>query len=536
MERTIASLMNEIDAGELALPEFQRDYKWPVENIEELLRSVGQDFPIGTFLLLSQDAKLRLQASAIRGARKPKAKPNHLLLDGQQRLTALYQAFNEIGDYIYYVDLNIIQGERLFVDECVGSVHRDRLVSELGGLQERRRRRILTLPEAYHDAQFQAWVSSPEFSTTEQTRLSSMRQKYLAPFREHTVTCEVVPGRLPVAAIAKVFERTNRRVLRLDAFDLMVAVMWPHGFKLRSEWENALKTYPILDSWNIRGLEILRLIALREHSRGAPKVAGIRQSDILEVAPAVIKREWASAVKAFARALEFSRDECGVLRKNLMPNVTMWVPLADVLWGSTAKRGSPRYSKIVRWFWAACFTRQYARGANTKAVSDAEWLRAWLQRQRKDPTEYVKRFRVDSSDFDAVPDEGNDVLVRAVICFLNTQGARDWATGHGKSPPPKLAELQSTSLAIHHVYPKKFLDQRKRDGHPDAAANQVLISSTLNGQLNNQPPEYAATSRLVDKRALRSHAVDTADLRRQYSRFLANRSKALATLINQAMP
>ncbi len=54
MEKTIANLVTAIEQRDLALPQFQREYRWPVDNVEELLRSIGQGFPIGTLILLNQ--------------------------------------------------------------------------------------------------------------------------------------------------------------------------------------------------------------------------------------------------------------------------------------------------------------------------------------------------------------------------------------------------------------------------------------------------------------------------------------------------
>jgi hypothetical protein len=545
MERTIASLITEVENGQLALPEFQRDYKWPVENVEELLRSIGQSFPIGTLLLLNQEEspKSKLQPRKIAGGPGPKAKPRFLLLDGQQRLTALYAAYHDLGDQIYLIDLKAVKKSAALLDDCVTSVSRKNELKVVGTIQDRRDKHQLTMQEVYSDAHFTAWLSDPVFSDAQREQLAELRQKHLAIFREHTVTCEVVSGKLPISAIAKVFERTNRRVLRLNAFDLMVAVMWPKGFKLRTKWDAAKTANPILKEYGTSGLDILRLLALREYLHekktkpegSALRVTGIRQSDVLEVPPAVVKRDWDSAVRAFVRALEFSKAECGVVRRSLMPNVTMWIPLADGLWRTVPKKGTERYGKVTRWFWSATFTRQYARGANTRATSDGESLRGWLgARSKEQPPDYVKRFRVDESDLSDAAEEGNDIVVRGLVCLLNTKGARDWATSHKKSPPPKLLDIQSP-LAIHHVFPKKFLSQRQtRLTSADAPANQVLITSTLNGKLNNQPPEYAATSNLVDRSAFQSHAVDAALLKgNSYGRFVKARAKALANIINQ---
>jgi hypothetical protein len=539
VERTLASLITDVEGRDLALPEFQRDYRWPVEHVEELLRSIGQGFPIGTLLLLNQEdsPKLQLQARAIKGGPTPKSRPSHLLLDGQQRITALYNAYHDLGDQVYLVNLQTTT-KKGFTDECLSSQAR----KALDAIEVRRAAKVITLQEVYSNAHFTAWLSDPIFSDADRTRLAEMREKHLSLFREHTVTCDVVSGKLPIAAIAKVFERTNRRVLTLDAFDLTVAIMWPHGFKLRTKWADAVAANPILSEYGVTGLDILRVIALREHLRektskgsGAHlRVQGIRQSDILEIPPATIKRDWDGAVRAFVRALEFTKGECGAIRRRLMPNVTMWIPLADALWKSVPKRGTARHSKLMRWFWTATFSRQYARGANTKAVSDSEALRKWLGPGGREPPDYVKRFRIDETDLSDAADEGNEILIRGLVCLLNTKGARDWTATAGQSPPPRLTDVD-IRLAIHHVYPQKFLAQRpSRGASPHAPANQALISSSLNGKLNNQPPEYAVTSTLVDTAALPSHSIEQAWLKGSYTRFVKARAKALAAIVNQA--
>lgn len=51
--------------------------------------------------------------------------PNELVLDGQQRLTSLYQAFYGQGDHRYFIDLKkLIEGED--IQEAVFYRHRNR--------------------------------------------------------------------------------------------------------------------------------------------------------------------------------------------------------------------------------------------------------------------------------------------------------------------------------------------------------------------------------------------------------------------------
>ncbi len=45
------SLLNEIEQGEVKIPNFQRDFVWDLERSASLLDSMLRGYPIGTFIL-----------------------------------------------------------------------------------------------------------------------------------------------------------------------------------------------------------------------------------------------------------------------------------------------------------------------------------------------------------------------------------------------------------------------------------------------------------------------------------------------------
>src|SRR6185295_666481 len=79
---------------EMALPDFQRDFVWDPRETDELVESIILNFPAGSLLRIKNGQHLLFQPREIEGAPPlPKeAKPSYLILDGQQRLTSLYQA------------------------------------------------------------------------------------------------------------------------------------------------------------------------------------------------------------------------------------------------------------------------------------------------------------------------------------------------------------------------------------------------------------------------------------------------------------
>jgi uncharacterized protein with ParB-like and HNH nuclease domain len=47
----LSTILDHIDSGHMALPQFQRGYVWDEKQVLELLESVSRGFPIGSLLL-----------------------------------------------------------------------------------------------------------------------------------------------------------------------------------------------------------------------------------------------------------------------------------------------------------------------------------------------------------------------------------------------------------------------------------------------------------------------------------------------------
>jgi hypothetical protein len=82
----ISTILDHIDSGHIALPEFQRGYVWNREQVRGLFDSLYRRHPVGSLLVWATESN----SASHRGDGQLAAGVVKLLLDGQQRMTTLY--------------------------------------------------------------------------------------------------------------------------------------------------------------------------------------------------------------------------------------------------------------------------------------------------------------------------------------------------------------------------------------------------------------------------------------------------------------
>ena len=79
--------------GAIQLPDFQRGWVWADHDIRGLLASISQSFPVGALMTLETGGAINFKPRPVEGAPSEArtVAPEALLLDGQQRITSLFQ-------------------------------------------------------------------------------------------------------------------------------------------------------------------------------------------------------------------------------------------------------------------------------------------------------------------------------------------------------------------------------------------------------------------------------------------------------------
>jgi uncharacterized protein with ParB-like and HNH nuclease domain len=92
-KKPLEDLLKSARDGTLQLPDFQRGWVWDDEALRSLLASISRSFPVGALMTLQTGGEVRFKPRLIEGAptKNENVRPDALLLDGQQRITSLFQ-------------------------------------------------------------------------------------------------------------------------------------------------------------------------------------------------------------------------------------------------------------------------------------------------------------------------------------------------------------------------------------------------------------------------------------------------------------
>ena len=179
-------MLSAIHERQLALPDFQRDFVWDARAIEELIESISRSFlPAGSLLVMPWKENT-FSPRAIAGAPPlDGATPHQLILDGQQRLSSLYQACYGAGEYRYYVDfkpLMELDDDEEAVQQAVFHKHQNRN-GAFKQIEQQADRLVLPLGDLFGGHGFYAWLDHvsahrPEDGDAREELRERMRHAY----------------------------------------------------------------------------------------------------------------------------------------------------------------------------------------------------------------------------------------------------------------------------------------------------------------------------------------------------------------------
>ena len=534
--RELKKLLAEIHDRNAVLPDFQRDFVWDPGATQELIISIANDYPAGS-LLRVRDKQGHFAIREFEGAPKLNGhKPTFLVLDGQQRLTSLYQAFYGVGEHRYFLDLRKLMDGNDFEEAIFHFRTTTKQAKRLESFEAQAKDLVLPLSVLKGGSgAFLRWVlqvTNP-LPIEERTRmldaLTSLADRWIGTIDDYHFPIVTLSEHVGADALCTIFETLNRTGVKLSVFELLTARFWPKNINLRQLWEGARAQFPIIADYDVDAYYVLQGISL-----ACRKTPSCKRSDVLNLAAGDILEWWDKVVWGLAGSLELLQEDCSVILPKWLPYTTMLPPMATVMARTgpihTAQAGA-RSEKLKQWFWCAVFGQAYESSPNSKSSRDVVELLRWLG--GGGAPELVTGFQFDPRALrDVTPRQRS--IYRATICLILGGGAKDFHT-QAKITRKLMAE---EGIDDHHVFPSAYL---RKNGVTvpsarDCVLNRTLIDRTTNQMISDRAPsdyldEIRNTPGFPFETVLNSHtlppAPDSALLRDDYEAFLSWRQSQL---------
>lgn len=530
---------------DVALPDFQRDFVWDPRATEELIESITQNYPAGSLLRIKNSSTFFFAPREVSGAPALNGQvPAYLVLDGQQRLTSLYQAFYGKGSHRYFLNLqSLLDGNDL--EDSVFHLRESVAIRRYGRIDQQAKALVLPMSVVFSSTlDFEEWLdqilverdeSDAELSNLK-TALRSLKKKWINTIEDYQFPVVTLAEDTEPEAVCTIFETLNRTGVKLSVFDLLAARFWVEEIKLRELWDIAKVKHTILEHFKVDPYYILQSITIYS-ARGAPSC---KRGDVLKLSGEDIQEGWDPVVKGMVDVLHMLQDECGVVHPKWLPYNPMLIPAAATFAKHERvqgpKKGAIR-SRLKRWFWCSVFSQVYEQGANSQAVKDATELSNWIA--GGSAPDSVRDFKFESDVLrETTPRQRG--IYRGCVALILRDEARDFHSG--QKITAKL--LRDSEIDDHHVFPKGFLNDNVSTTLRDCVLNRTLIDKVTNQKISNKSPSLYL-SEIEDelgtehlKKILRSHVLpsgENSSLREdRFDDFLEGRQSRLLQTINNA--
>ena len=569
-------LLRHIQDGKLQLPDFQRGWIWDDDHIRSLLASLSLSYPIGAVMLLETgNPQVRLRPRPVEGVvlQRP-IEPERLILDGQQRLTSLFQALfvetpvntrdarkKPITRH-YYIDIAKAVSTNGDREDAIVALNEDRIVRNFRNevLQD-----YSTPDKEYAAGLFplyrifsssgwrrdygRVWNHSPE-----KVRLfDDFEEEVIKRFEQYLVPVIVLKKATPKIAVCQVFEKVNTGGVSLTVFELLTATFAADDFNLRDDWqarERELKKIPVLSGVDSTAfLQAITLLASYRRKENNPEAAvTCKRKDVLDLSLADYKAHAdaiAAGLKRAAKVLHTQR----IFSDRDLPYTTQLLPLAAILaaLGDEADSDAAR-SKIIQWYWCGVFGELYGGAIETRFARDLPEVVASV-RGGADPTT-VTEAAFAQSRLRRLRSR-NSAAYKGLSVLVLRDGGLDLRTGE----PVDTQMYFDEAVDIHHVFPRNYCRSKTDEqlglkalgvGRSviDSIINKTPLSAKTNRTVGANPPSVYLER--IQKRhgiapermnqLLASHLIDPAAVRADdFVAFLQAREEALLKRIGEVM-
>lgn len=579
LDTNLSQLLDEVNSGKTQLPEFQRDWTWDDNRIRGIIASLSQGYPMGAIMRLQYgNPDIKFKYRTIKGVGQRDLTPDFLVLDGQQRLTSIYQATysqnpvatktdkgKEIERY-YYLSMEKCMDENEDRYDAVLPVPADRKIKEnfdrdvkldLSDRQKEYEHKMFPVNIVFDSNTLMKWQFGYMMYYTGQADAL----KLLEDFQSEVINT-IVSYKLPVItldkttpreAVCKVFENVNTGGVPLTVFELVTATYATQEFDLRKDWQECKKQIrgindtlrtDLLDG--IDETTFLTTVALYtsyiDKQAGKVGTVSCKKKDVLNLSYEAYVANRDQVLIGYRIARDFLLKYQYVFRQRDLPYTTQLIPLAAIcaFLGKSKCNEANTISVLSKWYWCGILGEMYGGANETRYANDIEDVVDEVF-GRPNPARTVNSAFFASTRLLTLQTRLS-AAYKGIMALLYKEKCRDFMN----DTTIDIVNSMLESPDIHHIFPEAYCTKKgiKRQRYNSIVNKTPILPATNRSIGGNAPSEYTkAILKKVNglteselRERIESHCVDySALVADDFDSYFVDRAKKLLGLIEKAM-
>ena len=519
-DKKLDDLLKMVEEGKAQLPDFQRSWVWDDTKICKLIESITSGYPMGAAMFLANGSEqIRFKYRKFEGVENTAdVVPEWLVLDGQQRLTTLYQVLKSKNPTntrletnrdstikrFYYLDIRKCldpSADRL--DAIISVSEKKQLTSDIGrtvtlDLSTREKElenMMFPLNITFSTPDVMSWMMQLHNHYGQNPEVVSLFQtfytKVLLLIQAYTMPVIQLDKDTPKEAVCQIFENVNTGGVPLTVFELVTATFAADGHELRKDWESIKEIFSgkvngeLLDE--ITGANFLAAMTLlvtynRRVASGDDERVAVtcKKRDILRLELNDYLKYHDTLVKGFCEAADFLVHQ-GIFRSKDLPYSSQLIPLAAIYAYDNANKrllslGSNQ-DLLAKWYWCGVMGEMYGGANEARFALDIIGLFRWIE--GGDMPDTVYRSNIQPTRLLTMQTR-NSAAYKGIMALILQDSPLDFMTGNRMD----IASYIDEEADIHHIFPQTYCEKQN---FPKNKWNSVI----------NKTPIYASSNRSI---------------------------------------
>jgi hypothetical protein len=518
----VSYLLDQIDLGNLALPEFQRGYVWNTNQVRGLMSSLYRRHPVGGLLIWSTT----IQGAQTRGhGPSPVGGSVDLLLDGQQRITTLYGIIRGKPPQFFEGNAAAFSGLHFnLLDESFEFYAPLKMKDNPAWIDVSKAMQTDDLTELLEPLEDRLSDHGLKLMT------AISRLNRLQGIREIDLHAEQISGvDMTVDIVVDIFNRVNSGGTKLSKGDLALAKIcasWPEARQeLRTrlrKWRDAGYSFKL--EWFLRCVTTV--------TTGSAYFTALANEDATTIQEGVIKAE-----QRVDQLLNIIAGRLGLDHTDVLGSPYSVPLMARYLENRGGSIDDPKdRDRLLYWYIHTFLWGRYAGSTESVLSQDLNLIEL-----PGDPLDHlIGQLRQLRGDLRLRPDDfrtstRGSRFYPMLYMLTRVYGARDLGSG---LPLHKHLLGHLMRLELHHIFPKKNLyDHDYSRNEVNAVGNFMFLTQDTNLKIRaRDPAEYLAALEKTNPGVLASQWVPSDPQLWTYDRyheFLEERRRLLADAGNR---